>query len=95
MHAVVRHYRGASKLIDELAARSADVQEVIRGVPGFVSYHLVKTADGGYSITVCEDRAGTEESSKRAAAYVRENLAALTAGPPEILEGEAVLHFAP
>jgi hypothetical protein len=29
---------------------------------GFVSYSLIRTADGGASVTVCEDKAGTDES---------------------------------
>jgi heme-degrading monooxygenase HmoA len=93
MHVVVRHYKGSSKLIDELVSRRSDVEELIRGVPGFVSYHLVRTADGGASISVYQDKAGTDESIKRAAAYLKENLDGVAAGPPEIIEGDSVINF--
>lgn len=93
MQTVVRHYKGSSKLIDELVDRRSDVEELISGVPGFVAYYLIKTADGGASISVFNDKAGTDESTKRAAAYIKENLEGVAAGPPEIIEGEAVLHF--
>jgi heme-degrading monooxygenase HmoA len=93
MHVVIRHYEGSAKLIDELVDRRKDVEELIRGVDGFVAYYLVKTADGGASVSVFEDAAGTTESSKRAAAYLKENLDGVAAGPPEIIEGEAVIDF--
>jgi hypothetical protein len=94
MHTVVRHYKGASELMDELGRRSADVETLIRSIPGFVAYYLVKTADGGYSVSVFEDRAGTEESNRRAAEYLRENLSSLATSPPDILDGESIINFA-
>jgi len=44
------------------------------------------------TVTVCEDKTGTDESSKRAAEWVKENVSA-TADPPAITEGETVLQF--
>lgn len=93
MHTVVRHYQGASQLMDELGRRSTDVEKLIRGIPGFVAYYLVKTADGGYSVSVFDDRAGTEESNRRAAEYLKENLSSMATSPPEILEGESIIDF--
>ena len=94
MHAVIRHYKGSEKLIDELVERRKDVEELIRGVDGFVGYYLVKTADGGASISVFQTEAGTAESTKRAAAYVADNLEGVTAGPPDVIEGPTVIDFA-
>ena len=94
MHVVVRTYsgQGASELFDLLGQREEDVKELISGVPGFVNYAAVRSGDGGATVTVCEDKAGTDESSRRAAEWVKEN-ASGTARPPEITEGDAVLHF--
>jgi hypothetical protein len=94
MYAVVRSYtgQGASELFDLLGQREADVQSLLSGVPGFVNYVAVRTGDGGVTVTVCEDKAGTDESSRRAAEWVKENLSA-TANPPAITEGDAVLQF--
>jgi len=78
MHVVIRHYKGSTKLIDELVDRRKDVEELIRGVDGFVAYYLVKTADGGASVSVFQ----TEE-----------NLGGVAAGPPEIIEGQTVIDF--
>ena len=52
MRVVIRHFRGGAELIDELVDRRKDVEELIRGVDGFVAYYLVKTADGGASSAV-------------------------------------------
>ena len=93
MHAVIRHYKGSSKLIDELVERRKDVEELIRGVDGFVAYYLVRTADGGASISVFENESGTTESTRRAAAYLKENLDGVVAGPPEVVEGQTVIDF--
>jgi heme-degrading monooxygenase HmoA len=93
MHVVIRHYAGSSRLIDELVDRSKDVEELIRGVDGFRAYYLIRTAGGGASVSVFENEAGTTESNKRAAAYIKENLDGVAAGPPEIIEGQTVIDF--
>lgn len=94
MYAVVRTYsgQGASELFDLLGQREADVHALIGGVPGFVNYVAVRTGNGGVTVTVCEDKSGTDESSRRAAEWVKENLSA-TADPPAVTEGDTVLQF--
>lgn len=93
MYAVVRRYKGGSRVIDEVMRKRSDVEQLIRGVPGFIGYYVVQTADGGATITICEDQAGTEESVRRAAEWVRQNVQGADS-PPEITEGEVGLHFA-
>jgi hypothetical protein len=39
------------------------------------------------------DEAGTTESTRRAAEWVRNNVSGVTIGPPEVSEGEAYLNF--
>ena len=97
MYAVVRRYQGASQLFEELARpeRQADITQVLRGVPGFVDYYLIRSANGGASVTVCQDQAGTQESTRRAAAWVRENVPAAAGSPPEITEGEVLVRVQP
>ena len=93
MHAVIRHYRGNSQLMDVLAQNTDEVERLIRDVPGFVTYALVRTADGGFSVSVFEDQAGTDESTRRAAEWVRENAPQAAGSPPEIIQGETILQF--
>ncbi len=94
MNAVVRHYRGNSTLFDELERRTDEVEEVIRGLSGFVSYYLVRTEDGGgFTVSVFEDKTGTDESIRVAADWVRKNVPQAAGSPPEVMEGRVVLHM--
>lgn len=94
MHVVVRSYsgQGASELFDRLAESEEEVKELISGVPGFVKYAAFRSGDGGMTVTICEDEEGTDESSKRAAGWVKENVSA-TVDPPTISHGSTVLDF--
>ena len=94
MYVVVRSYsgQGASELFDLLGQREEDVKNLIAGVPGFVTYAAFRSGDGGMTVTVCQDKAGTDESSRRAAEWVKENVST-TGNPPAITEGSTVLQF--
>ena len=94
MHVVIRSYsgQGASELFDLLGQREEDVKALITGVPGFVSYAAFRSNGGGATVTVCQDKAGTDESSRRAAGWVKENVNT-TVDPPAITEGDTVLEF--
>lgn len=49
MHAVIRNYSGAgaSDLIDLIAGRKEEVENIIGAINGFVSWTMIKPADGG------------------------------------------------
>lgn len=95
MHAVVRTYSGAGakKLVDFLESRKKDVEGVMRGVPGVVSYSLIRTGDGLVSVTVCRDKAGTDESIRAAAGWIKENASNLGASPPAVAEGSVIVQL--
>jgi hypothetical protein len=93
MHAVIRHYKGNSQLMDELEQRTDEIRQLVGDVPGFVTYCLVRTADGGFSVSVFEDRAGTDESTRVAADYVKQNVPQVAGSPPEVIEGDTILQF--
>jgi hypothetical protein len=94
MQVVVRSYsgQGASELFDAMEQREEDVKELISGVPGFVSYAAFRSGDGVMTVTACQDKAGTDESSNRAATWVKENVTA-SVDPPEVTEGSTFLQF--
>ncbi len=58
-----------------------------------LSYTLLRTNDGGVTVTVCQDKAGTDESIRIAVDWIRENAASVGSAPPVISEGNTVLHF--
>lgn len=92
MHAVIRSYsgEGAAELFDLIEKRADEVKKIIGGVPGFVSYVAFRADGGGTTVTVCQDRSGTDESSQRAAAWVKENMTSPPAAPT-ISEGPTVV----
>ena len=94
MYATLRQYAGITHAdLNTLMSRKADVEALIRDVPGFVQYDLVRTGDGLTTLTVCNDRAGTEASNVKVAAWIKQNLPALQATAPKITGGEDILHF--
>jgi restriction endonuclease Mrr len=95
MHTVVRRYsgKGANELFDVLEKHTADVEQLMRTVKGFVSYTLARAGDGGFSVTVCQDKAGADESVQKAKDWVAKNGGAGAAAALELLEGTVLLHL--
>ena len=88
MHAFVRQYTRVTELMDQMEARHHEIEELMGGVPGFISYYGIRNGDALKTVTVCEDEAGTSASSGVAAGWVAENLPDLTANAPSISSGE-------
>ena len=95
MHTVVRSYsgKGAAELLDLLATRKADVEREMRAVKGFVSYVLVRTSDGGFSVTTCQDKSGVDDSLKRAKDWIQKNAGSTDVAPPKVSEGSVLIHL--
>ena len=91
-YVVIRHYQDATALIDGLEQRPDEIEQLIRGIEGFVAYNLVRTERGGFSVSVYDDRKGAEESVRVARDFVRENFPGVAAAP-QVIEGEAVISF--
>jgi hypothetical protein len=95
MHAVIRTYsgKGAKELIDVLEKNKADVEKLIRAVKGFVSYSMVRTAGGGFTVSVNQDKAGTDENIRVARDWVSKNAGHTGAAAPTIAEGTVILQL--
>ena len=95
MHAVVRTYsgQGAKELFELLEQRKAEVEDLIRSVSGFQAYTLMRTDDGGGTGTVCEDKAGTDQSLQLARDWIQQNASDLGTNPPVVSEGSVILQL--
>ena len=95
MHAVVRTFsgKGAKELADLLEKHKGDVESLIRSVKGFVSYTLVRTGDGEISVTVCQDKPGTDESVRLAKEWIAKNAGNTGVAAPTITEGAVILQL--
>lgn len=94
MHAVVRSYsgKGAKELFDVLEKSKGEVEREMRSVKGFVSYTLARSNDGGFSVTVCQDKAGADESVTRAKDWVAKNAKGVSVGAPWVSEGTVIVN---
>jgi hypothetical protein len=92
MHVTIREYSGGD-LADALVGREDDVRGVIASIDGFRSYYAVRTGEGTTTISVFDDQAGAEASTKAAAAWIAENLPDASFGAPQVTSGEVVFSF--
>lgn len=88
MHASVRRYRVRD--IDTLVEKvESEFVEQVREIDGFVGYYVIDGGDGtAASVTVGETADAVAESTKRAAAWVRESASELVEGEPDVTVGE-------
>lgn len=88
MFASIRKYSGAPLLSDELVKHQAEIKTVLRPIRGLHAYYLVKTSDGVVSMTLCEDKAGAEESNRVEATWLKDKLPTFANRAPEVATGE-------
>jgi len=95
MHAVVRTYsgKGAKEVFDVLEKRTPELETLMRQISGFVAYSLVRTNDGGFSVSVFNDKAGTDQSIKLARDWIKEHAPNAAGAAPAITEGKVILHL--
>ncbi|MEU8075254.1 hypothetical protein AB0B31_07365 [Catellatospora citrea] len=95
MYATVRRYEGVTDPREAGRRVQEGFVPIISAVPGIVAYFWVDAGNGVMlSTSVFESRDGAEESNRRAADWVKENLASLLPNPPQITAGEVVAHRA-
>ena len=95
MYATVRRYEGVTDPSEAGRRVNEDFVPLISQIPRFVAYYWVDVGGGVMiSTSVFEDKAGAEESNRRAAEWVRQNLAPLFPNPPQITAGEVVAYKA-
>lgn len=87
MYAAIRRLKVKPGLIDEAVQRIENgFVPLISSVPGFVEYVGMQVGeDEGLTISFFETQEQAEESTRRAAEWVKQNLAPLAAGPHEIV----------
>ena len=91
MHASIRTYEASDPR--EVARRASHgFVPILRGTPGFIAYYVVDRGDGTIaSVSVFEDQAGTDESTRRAAEWVADNIAELVVSGPKVVAGEVTV----
>lgn len=91
MYATIRTYAG-SQIADALVEHEEDVKALVSGIDGFRGYWVIRADDGSAAtVSVYDDRAGADESTRQAAQWVGENLGDLNIDPPRVTSGEVVI----
>lgn len=91
MYAAVRRYSGVTDPAEAGRRVNEGFVPLMREIPGLRAYYWVDAGNGVMvSTSVFEDEAGAEESIRKAADFVRDNLASLLPNPPEVSAGHVV-----
>ena len=87
MYAPIRRLKVKPGLIDEAVQRIENgFVPIISSVPGFVEYVGVQVGeDVALTISLFETQEQVEESTRRAAEWIKQNMAPFAAGPHEIV----------
>ena len=95
MYLTVRRYEGVTNPSEAAQRVNEGFVPLVSQIPGFVAYYWVD-AGGGVMIStsVFQDQASAEESNRRAADYILQNLVSLLPKPPQITAGEVVAYKA-
>src|SRR6266571_2932010 len=94
MHAVIRRYKVRLGTVAS-AAQHAETSLLpqINRLPGFVAYYLLDAGDSVLaSISVCETPEGADAAAALAASWFRSDWPSFKLIPPEITDGEVLVH---
>ena len=88
----VRRYVTDPKSMSELVRRiKEEFVPIISKVPGFLSYSVLDAGNGVLaSISSFESKSGADESTRRAADWVK-SVSSLLPNPPQVTAGETVV----
>ncbi|MBL1377814.1 antibiotic biosynthesis monooxygenase [Zobellella iuensis] len=89
MHASIRRYKIRPGAAEELLQRvNQGFAAIISQAPGFIAYYALNAGnDVVVSFSLFDSADNAAASNRLAADWVRENIASLVAGPPEISGG--------
>jgi quinol monooxygenase YgiN len=91
MYAVMRKFNRMRSVGEAGRRAEAGLAPMLRQSQGFRGYYVVDAGnDVGLSFTVFETREAAQEAHQKAMAWVRQNLADLIDGEPEVISGEVV-----
>jgi len=93
MYAAIRQYQVAGSVDEVVRGINEGFLPLIKEAPGFHAYYALDAGGGRLAtVSVFEDRAGAEESTRMAADWAGRNMASLLPNPPEVVQGEVGAH---
>jgi hypothetical protein len=93
MYVTVRRYEGVTDPKEAGRRVNEGFVPLISKIPGFLAYYWVDAGGGVMvSTSVFESKAAAEDSNKKAADWVKKNIAPLLPNPPQITAGTVVAY---
>ena len=93
MFTVIRSYTGVPSIAEDLRKHTREIETDITAVPGFIAHYLVKTTDGAASVTICDQKTGCDEATKRLELLIKKNLPNLKFGTAQVIAGDVSFNF--
>ena len=95
MYATLRKVQIHPGTAEEIARRvEAGFVPMVRAMSGLVAFSLIDHGEMMSTVTLFEERGQAEQANQQAAAWVKEQLNGLIAGPLEMNVGSVVIHAA-
>jgi hypothetical protein len=94
-YSVIRRYQLRPEAsMDDLVERvNEGFVPIVSKIPGLQEYLFVDAGEGAHlTISLYNDPSGAEQSTRNAASWATENVAALIEGPPEVATGWVRIH---
>ena len=83
--------------IDLAGVTEAEIEAIAKHerIPAMIALELADhmLRDGGVTVTVCQNQAGTDESIQLARNWIQQNASDLNTSPPVVAEGSALVHL--
>ncbi len=94
MYVAIRRYRVPLNAVDEVTQQvETGFLPLLKQLPGFLEYYWLNAGNGFLaSVGMFESQSAAEESTRMAANYVRQFIPLLARNPPEVSEGEVLVH---
>ena len=94
MYAAIRRYNAVKGAAETIAHRvNEEFLPMVRQLPGFAGYYVIDPGDGTLiSVSLFDERASAEESTRVATGWARERLSHLITTAPVISTGRVVAH---
>ena len=95
MEVIIRTYhgKGTRKLFDVGEQHETELQSLMRAVPGLVSFTLARNDQGGFSVTICQNQQGIEQSVKIARDFMTQHAPDACLAAMHISEGKVITHL--
>jgi heme-degrading monooxygenase HmoA len=94
MYAAIRRWKADASRTDEATERlRKSFMPELKKIEGFVAYYFVQGQDEEVvTVSVFEDRDGVSSSTRLARSFAQRELKDIVQGPPEVFEGDVVVH---